>query len=190
MTSGTVSYNTQHVQVGLVGATPTFVDVPGSVDWEPTISASPTPVKADGTTYYTAYASPDLSGDLTWIDGNSAVLGIINGGTVSSSGTAGTVIDRYEQPGVFVPTDFIISKWEPNVDRGHNPDVAGLRTTTPHTSASPASKSGGQESTGMWTASTNATPVGDDPLIIYEWMATAPVFTAGVMPVNLTAPAS
>lgn len=184
-----VGYNLNHLQVAPKGASPTFIDVPGSVSWEPSITADSEDVKADGQTYVTVYSAPVGEGDMTWIDFRPDVLATINGGEVSTSGTGPTEITRYEQKGSFTPVPFIIADWVPNQDKNHDSAVAGVRTTVPNATAEPASRSSGQESTQEWTASTKFTPDANDVLIIYEALASEPEFTTGVMSVNLTAPA-
>jgi hypothetical protein len=182
-----VGRNLSHVQVGAVGASPTYLDVPGILTWDPTISTDTEPVQADGTTYFTSYAAPAGEGDFTFIDFDENVVAVINGGTVSSSGVTPNVIDRYEQPGTYAAPPFITSDWVPNADQFHD-TRAGMRTTAPNCTATPVSRSSGQDTTFEWTASTSFSPDENDVMLIYELLETGPVFTAGVMPVNVEAP--
>lgn len=183
----TVTYNLNHVQVSAIETTRTWVDVPGTTNWEPSVTTDSEDILADGGVYATAYSAPVGEGDLTWIDANLAVLALINGGIVSSSGTGAMAIERYEVPAQYVAVPFSISGWEPNIAKDKDPS-AGLRTTAPIVTAGVASKSSGQESTGEWTAETRFRGGPTTPMLIYELLASTPVFTAGVMPVNLTAP--
>lgn len=182
-----VTYNLNHVQVSAIEATRTWVDVPGSMSWEPTIETDSEDILADGGVYATAYSAPVGEGDLMWVDIDPAVLALINGGEVSSSGTGAGAIERYEVPYQYVAVPFSLSGWEPNVARDKDPS-AGLRTTAPVATAAPASKSSGQESVGEWTAVTKFRGSEGTPMLVYELLASDPVFTAGVMPVNLVAP--
>lgn len=178
-----VGYSLHHLQGAPVEASPTWIDIPGITTWEPSITADSTPVKADGQTYVTAYASPEGSGNLTFIDANLGVFALLNGGTVSSSGTGPTEIERYEQPGQYVPVPFSLSDWVPNIDRGHDPDVAGMRTTVPNATAAPVTRTSGQETIFEWTAATTFYGIDPDPMIIYEKLATAPTFALEVFTV-------
>lgn len=182
-----VGRNLSHVQVGAVGASPTYLDVPGILTWDPTITTDTEPVQADGSTYYTAYSAPSGEGDFAFIDFDENVVAAINGGTVSSSGATPNVIDRYEQPGTYTAPPFITSDWVPNVDQFHDAR-AGMRTTAPNCTATPVSRSSGQDTTFEWTASTSFAADDNDVMLIYELLETEPVFTAGVMPVNVTDP--
>lgn len=183
-----VGYNTNHVQVGPKEATPTFVDVPGAISWDPTITTDKDPIRGDGQVYVTAYGAPEGEGDLTWLGFAPDVLATINGGEVSTSGTGDTEITRYEQPGTYTAPPFIIADWVPNIDKSHAPDVAGIRTTVTNATAEPASRGSGQETAVEWTASTSFSPDENNVLIIYEELATEPTFTNGVMPVNVEKP--
>ena len=182
-----VGRNLAHVQVAAVAAEPTWLDVPGILTWDPSISTDTEPVQADGQTYYTAYAAPSGEGDFVFIDFNEDVVAVINGGTVSSSGTTPDVIDRYEQPGTYTAPPFATSDWVPNVDQFHD-DRAGMRTTAPNCTATPVSRSSGQDTTFEWTATTSFSADENDVMLIYELLETAPTFTAGVIPVNLEDP--
>ena len=184
-----VGYNLNHLQVAPRSETPTFVDVPGAVSWEPSISSDTDDVRADGQVYMTVYSAPVGEGSMTWVDFRPDVLAVINGGDVSTSGTGATEIIRYEQLGSYVPVPFIMADWVPNQDQTHDANVAGVRTTVPNATASPASRNSGQETTLEWTAETRFTAVDNtSPLIIYESLASEPTFTGGVFDVNLEAP--
>ncbi len=186
-----VGYNLNHLQVAPVPATgaPVFVDVAGVVSWEPSITTENEEVLADGQVYLTAYGAPAGEGDFVFIDSRFAVLGVVNGGMASSSGTGATKIDRYEQPGQYTAPPFIMSDWVPNIDLTHSPLVAGMRTTVPNATAEVATRTSGQQTVFEWTAATRFTAPATGPMIIYEQLATEPTFTGGVTDVNLTAPA-
>lgn len=187
--TGSVGYNQNHIQVGILGgADEEWLDGSGAQAWSPAITADSTDIMGDGVNYVTAYGSPVGEGDFSLIDPTAALFAACNGGVVSSSGTGATAIERYEQPGTYVAPPFALSDWVPNIDRVHNPDTAGMRTTAPNCTAQPFTKSSGQETTVEWTAATKFTPDANDQLIIYEWLASEPIFTDGVMPVNIERP--
>lgn len=178
-----VGYNLTHLQVAAKQAVPTYIDVPGAMSWEPAITADTEEIRADGAVYTTAYSAPSGEGDLTFIDMKSNVVVVINGGVVSTSGTAPNTITRYEQQGTYVPPAFIIADWVPNIDRGHDPNVAGMRTSVPNATSAPVTRTSGQETAFEWTAATRFTAASTTaPMIIYEWLETAPTFTGGVIP--------
>lgn len=185
-----VGRNLSHVQAAAVEETPTWLDIPGVITWDPSITTDTEPVQADGTTYYTAYSAPAGEGDLTFIDFDENVVALINGGTVSSSGTTPNVIDRYEQPGDYTAPAFSLCDWVPNVDQFHD-DRAGMRTTAPNCTATPVSRSSGQDTTFEWTATTSFAADANGVLLIYELLETAPTFSNGIMSPapNLEAPA-
>lgn len=185
-----VIYNQTHAQAALQGASPTFVDIAGFVSSEPELSSDPEDIMADGTVYAVAWGILTAESEITFVDDRGAVRSMLNGGTVSTSGTGATAITRYEAPAQFLPPPIILSDYAPNIDRTHSPDVAGIRTTLPNASAGPIAKSGGQESTSELTSTIKfaSTATGGAPMII-EYLASDPTFTGGVMPTNLVAPA-
>lgn len=185
-----VGRNLTHVEVAAVGASPTWINVPGVLTWDPSISTDTEPVQADGSTYYTAYAAPSGEGDLTFIDFDENVVALINGGTVSTSGVTPDVIDRYEQPGSYTAPAFMMADWVPNADTFHDAR-AGMRTIVGNATATPVSRSSGQDSQFEWTAATSFAADANGNLIVYELMETSPVLTSGVMvpAPNVDAPA-
>lgn len=185
-----VIYNQRHAQAALQGTTPTYVDIPGLVSTEPEISSDSEDIMADGTVYAVAWGILTAECELTFIDDVGAVRALLNGGTVTTSGTGATAITRYEAPAAFLPPPIILSEYSPNIDRAHSPAIAGVRTTFPNASAGPIAKSGGQESTAELTSTIKfaATATGGSPMIV-EYLASEPTFTNGVMPVNLVPPA-
>ena len=184
-----VVYNQTHVQAGLQATTPTYVDIPGAVSNEPQMSADPEDILGDGGVYAVAWGIMTAESELTFVDDVGAVRALLNGGTVSTSGTGATAITRYEAPAVFNPPGIILVDYAPNIDKVHRPTVAGIRTTLPNATAGPISKSGGQESTAELTSTIKFAPTasGGAPMII-EYLASEPAFTGGVIPTNLTAP--
>lgn len=184
-----VANNITHAQVAPKTVTPVFVDVPGATTLDVSFTDNSTDINADGMVYVTAYDAPVGQFNLGWVDDNFPVQVTINGGTSSSTGTAGTKIDRYEQPGTYVAPAFVAASLEPNIDKIHDALVAAFRITIPNATAALAQKSSGQNSTHEWSAACKFKADGSGPLIIYEKLATAPTFTSGVMGVNLTPPA-
>lgn len=181
MANGSVGYSLTHLQLGTTVATvTTWVDVPGSQTWEPSIDAPDEDIKADGQNYVTVYGAPIGSGNVTFIDGNLAVMAGFNGGTVATAGTGPTKIDTYKVYGSYVPPVFSLADWVPNVDKGHNPGIAGMRTVAPTVTAKPLTRSSGQESIVTWSADTKFVGVGTAPMLVYETLAAAPTMTSGV----------
>lgn len=186
---GTVHYNFEHGQVAsLVGGTAgTWMDVAGTIDLSPSITSSPNYLSADGQKKYVAYSAPEGSFDMSFAEADFALLAVINGGTASTSGTPGTnEIQRYEQPGTASNPPFAFSGYASNVNAGV--DAAGFRVTIPQATAGAASPTLGQETWGTWSTSGAFTATDDDVMIIYESLEAKPVFTSGVMPVNLVKP--
>jgi hypothetical protein len=175
-----IGRNLAHVQVAATGGTPTWLDVPGVLTWDPQITTDTEPVQADGTTYYTSYAAPTGEGDLTFIDFDEDVVALINGGTVSTSGTTPDVIDRYEQPGTYAAPSFSAADWVPNADTFHD-SRAGMSTIAPNCTATVVSRSSGQDTTFEWSCTVNFQPDDEDVMLVYQLFESAPTFTADVM---------
>jgi hypothetical protein len=176
-----VGRNLTHLQAAPVSGTPAWADVPGVLTWDPAITTDTDPVQADGSTYYTAYSAPVGEGDVVFIDFKPAVVAIFNGGTVSTSGTTPNVVTRYVQPAAYTAPPFMLADWVPNVDRFHDANTAGIRTIAPNCTATPVSRSSGQDTTFEWTCSTNFQADGTGRLLIYELLETAPTFPSGIM---------
>lgn len=184
-----VGYSLHHVQAASLGEDPlVWVDVPGAVNWEPSVSADTENIMADGVVYAQPRGNRVGEGDLTWIDDILALRAMFNGGEVSTSGTTPQVIERYEMFGESVAPPFALSDWVPNVDKIHDPTVAGTRTTAPSVTAGPVTRTSGQESTQELTAATSFLQDANGVMEIVEKLESSPVFTDGVMPVNMTAP--
>lgn len=186
--AGTVHYNLEHAQVATLATTPTWLDIPGSIDFTPTITSNANYLAADGSKPYVAYSAPEGSFDLSFAEADFAMLAVINGGTASTSGTTPAVIERYEQPGTAKNPAFALSGYATNVNSGV--DRAGFRVTIPNAKAGVAAPTFGQETWGTWKTSGAMAADKNDVLVIYEKMETKPTFTLGVMPVLLTKPAS
>jgi hypothetical protein len=185
-----VTYNLEHAQVAPVAATPTYLDVPGVITMDVSISSSSNYLAADGGKYAVAWSAPEGSGTLSFGESDFAVLAVINGGTASSSGITPAVIDRYEQPGTVSNPSFILVGYAKNVKPADGADArAGFRVTVPRASAAPASMSMGQETWGEWSADLAFVADDNDVMVIYEMLETAPTFTNGVTTTNLVAPA-
>lgn len=184
--AGTVHYNLEHAQVAALGTTPTWLDVPGSIDLGISITSNANYLAADGSKPYVAYSAPEGSFDLSFAEADFAMLAVINGGTASTSGTTPAIIERYEQPGTAKNPSFALSGYASNVNGGV--DRAGFRVTLPNAKAGVASPTFGQETWGTWSTSGAMAADENDVMVIYEKLETAPTFTAGVMPVNLVKP--
>lgn len=183
-----LTYNLEHNEVGPTkNAT---VDVAGAITMTLSIASSPAYLNADAGKYAVAWSAPEGSGSLTFAESDDDVLAVINGGRLSTSGTAGTLINRYEQPGTATNPQFLISGFARNMSPTTRTAFPAFRITVPAASASPATMSMGQETWGEWTANLGFVADGNNTLIIYEHMASVPVLTAGVMgaTINLTPP--
>ena len=183
----TVGYNLKHGQIAARGATPTYIDLPYVMTVDATISQDSEKMSADGAKVVTAYSAPEGSGSLTMGQRSLAVTALMTGGTVSTSGTAPATISRLEVKGSSQPPALIGSFWIPNIDG--NLTSAGLRVTLPNVKFSVPSQTFDQETWAEISADMSFDPDANDVLIIYEELTTAPVFTAGVMPTNVVAPA-
>lgn len=181
--AGTVTYNLEHAQVALVGASPTYLDVPGVTTLDATVSSSVSYMSADGAKKYAAWSAPEGSGSLGFAEADFGVLAVINGGTESTTGTTPAIVDRYVQPGTQVVTQFILAGYGSNVNA--SADRAGFRVIIPNASAAPASMAMGQETWGEWTADLAFTPDDSDNLVIYELLETAPTYTDDVFTVTI-----
>lgn len=180
------AYNLQHLQVAAAGASPTYSDVNYATTFEPTITQDSETLNADGRKAIIVQGAPEGGGTIGFASAELDTIAIMTGGTVSTSGTAGTLIDRLEFKGSTVAPTVIYSAWLPNVDP--NSDMAGLRVTLPAATTSVPSVQFGQETWSEFSADIGFVANDDDVMMIWESVATAPTFTNGVMPVNLTAP--
>jgi len=179
-------YNLNHFQVAPKSGSPVFKDVNYATEWEFPISQDSEILRADGKAAVTAQGAPEGGGSIGFASIDLATMAVMTGGELSESGTAGTRITRMEVPANFNPPALIGVGWIPNVDG--NSTSAGLRVTLPNMKLTFPSGSFGQES---WSEmSADQTFVGDanDVMLIFEEMATAPVFTSGVIPTNLAPP--
>lgn len=180
-------YNLQHLQVAPKTVTPVYKDILYSTTFEFPISQDSETLSADGTKAVTAQGAPEGGGSIGFASIDLATMAVMTGGATSESGTAGTRITRLEIPANYSPPAVIVVGWIPNVDG--NSTSAGLRVTIPNAKLTMPSGTFGQES---WSEmSSDLSYVGDSngKMLIWEELATAPVFTAGVIPTNLVAPA-
>jgi hypothetical protein len=176
--AGTVTYNLEHAQVALTGASPTFLDVPGVTTMGATISSSVSYFAGDGAKKYAAWSAPEGGGNIGFAEADFAVLEVINGGEASTTGTTPAIVERYVPSWSASRPAFILVGYGSNVNP--NADRAGFRIILPNASAAPSTIAMGQETWGEWTADLAITPDEDDQPIIYEKLETAPTFTNGV----------
>lgn len=179
-----VGRNLVHLQVAPTGASPTYLDVPGVMTWDPTINTDTEAVQADGSTYYTAYSAPEGEGDMVFIDFDPDVVAILNGGSIALTGTTPNQVRRYTQTGTYTAPSFIIADWVPNADKFHD-TWAGIRTIAPNVTATPVSRASGQDTTFEWTCSTSFKADGTNRLLMYELLESDPAMTGGLMAVTL-----
>ncbi|MDQ3541388.1 MAG: hypothetical protein M3440_11935 [Chloroflexota bacterium] len=179
-------YNLTHLQVAAKVATPVYSDINYATNFEPTIEQDSETMNADGKKAVVAQGAPEGGGSIGFGSLNLATMGVMTGGTVSSSGTGGTAITRLEIKGTYSPPALVLVAWLPNVDG--NETSAGVRITLPNAKLTMPSASFGQETWSEFSA--DLTFVADTPgnMLIWEDLATAPTFTAGVIPTNITPP--
>lgn len=184
--AGTTGYNLTHLQVAAKGASPVYKDILYATTAEFPISQDKDVFRADGSAVVTAWSAPSGDGSIGFGSADLDTIAVMTGGTKSTTGSAGTAIDRLEIKGNTTPTAVIFVAWIPNVDG--NSTQAGLRITIPNASASVPSTSYAQESWTEFSSDVGFNPDENGNLLIWESLATAPTFTSGVIPTNLTAP--
>ncbi len=186
--ASTFHYNLQHAQVmSLVGTGNSWLDIPGVTTLTPSASSSPTFFSADGEKKYVAYPAAEWSLSYGFAEGDFALLAVINGGEVSTSGTPGTdEIQRYEQPAAAANPPFALSGYAPNINDAVK--MAGFRVTFPQVKSAPAFPAMGQETWGEWTGEGALSPDTNGIAVIYETLEAEPTFTNGVYAPNLEAP--
>ena len=184
---GAVLYNLKHLQVAPKTVTPTYTDLLYAIDFDASISQDNEKLRADAAAVVTAYGAPEGAGSITFGYLDPVTLAILTGGTASTTGTAGTVIDRLEIMGDSNPPAIIVVMWAENVDG--NADSAGIRITLPNAKASVPSGTYGQESFANQSADLTFDPDENGVLMILEFPVTAPVFTGDTIPTNLEPPA-
>jgi hypothetical protein len=187
MPAGSVGYNLKHVQIGAVGVSPTYIDVPYAISIDPSIDQTADKLKADAATPVVAFGAAEGTGSMEWGLITPAVLALMTGGTASSTGTAGTVIDRLEVKGSLQPPSLIVVAWIPNVDGVQT--SAGIRLTLPNAKLSVPRGAFQQETFANRTSNLDYAPDANDNMQIWEFPVTAPTFSSGVIPTNLTPPA-
>lgn len=182
-----VGYNLDHLQIAPKGPTPTYKDLKYAITLDASISQDSNKLSADASKPVTAYSAPEGAGSISFGFMDPDTMAILTGGTSSTTGTGGTVIDRLEILGNTNPPSIIIVGWIPNVDG--NADSAGVRITLPNAKASVPSGTFDQETWANRDADLVFDPDENNVMMIYEFPVTAPVFTAGVIPTNLEPPA-
>lgn len=185
--AGATGYNLAHLQVAPKGASPTWKDVNYATTAEFPISQDSDTFRADASAVITAWSAPEGSGSIGFGSADLSTFAIFTGGTVSSSGAGAAAISRLEVKGNTTPTAVMLAAWIPNVDG--NSALAGIRVTLPNATVTVPSASYSQESWTEFDADVAFNPNENQDLIIFETLGTAPTFTSGVMPVNITAPA-
>lgn len=180
-------YNLNHLQAAANDGSPTYLDINYATTFEPTITQDSDTFKADGQTAITAQSAPEGGGSLGFGSYDTDTFGVLTGADVTTSGSGGTLIDRLEIPADYTAPSVILVAWIPNVDG--NSTSAGLRITVPNAKVNMPSTQFGQETWSEFTADFQFSADTNDVMLIFEDMATAPTFTAGVIPTNLTPPA-
>jgi hypothetical protein len=180
-------YNLNHLQAATNDGSPTYVDINYATTFEPTISQENDSFRADGQVVITAQGAPEGGGSIGFGSFDTDAFAVLTGGTASSSGSAGTLIDRLEIPADYTAPSVILVAWIPNVDG--NSTSAGLRITVPNAKVNMPSTQFGQETWSEFAADISFAADENDVMLIFEDMATAPTFTAGVIPTNLEPPA-
>ncbi len=177
-------YNLNHLQAATNDGTPAYIDINYAVSFEPTISQDSDSFNADGLVAITAQGAAEGGGSLSFGSFNTDSFAVLTGGTASTSGTGATLINRLVIPGNYSPPSVILVAWVPNVDG--NSTMAGLRITVPNAKVTMPSAGYGQETWTEFSADLSFAAAATGSMLIYEELQTAPVFTAGVIPTNLT----
>lgn len=184
---GMVGYNLDHVQIAPKSGSPTYTDLKYAMTMDASISQDSSKLSADASKPVTAYSAPEGAGNLTSGQWDADIMAIFTGGTASATGTGGTKIDRLEIKGNTNPPAIIVVGYLPNVDG--QTTLAGTRIILPNAKASVPSGTMDQETWATLSSDLVFDPDANNNLIIYEFLATAPTFTSGVIAANLTPPA-
>ncbi len=184
---GVTGYNLNHFQIAPKVTTPVYKDVNYAISWEFPIEQDSETLNADGKKAVSAEGAPEGGGSITFASADLSVIGVFTGGTASSSGAGATLINRLVVPGNYTAPATIGVGWIPNVDG--NSTSAGLRVTIPNAKYTMPSASFEQESWTEFSADQSFVANESNVMLIWEDLATAPTYTAGVIPTNLTAPA-
>ena len=185
--AGATGYNLNHLQGAPKGASPTFSDVNYATSGEFGIDQDSDTLRADGGSKVTAYGAREGTGSIGFASADLSTIAIMTGDEFSTSGTPGTDgIDRLEIKGSTTPPNLILAAWVPNVDG--NATAAGMRITVANGTLSVPSTSFEQESWTEFESDLSYVSNEDDIMLIWELLEVAPTYTAGVMPVNMTAP--
>jgi hypothetical protein len=181
------TYNLNHLQAATNDGSPTYVDINYAISFEPNITQENESFRADGAVVVTAQGAPEGALSLSFGSYDTDAFAVLTGGTSSSSGSAGTLIERLEIPADYSAPSVILVAWLPNVDG--NSTSAGLRITVPNAKVNMPSAAFGQQTWSEFSADGSFSADANDVMLIFEDLATAPTFTTGVIPTNLTAPA-
>jgi hypothetical protein len=178
-------YNLNHLQVAAKVTTPTYIDVKYATTFEPTITQDSDTFNADGAKVITATGAAEGGGSIGFGSFDTASFGVMTGGTTSTSGTGATLINKVKIPANYNPPAVILVAWIPNVDG--NSTMAGMRWTVPNAKLTMPSTQFGQETWSEFSADLSfVLDTTSNAMLIVEEMATAPVFTAGVIPTDLS----
>lgn len=180
-------YNLNHLQAATNDGSPTYEDINYATTFEPSITQESDSFRADGQVAITAQGAPEGAGSIGFGSYDTDTFAVLTGGDSSTSGSAGTLINRLEIPADYTAPSVILVGWIPNVDG--NSTMAGLRVTVPNAKVNMPSVQFGQETWSEFSADISFAADSNDVMLIYEEMATAPTFTSGVIPTNLTPPA-
>lgn len=187
MANQTTGYNLDHVQIAIITETPTWVDLPYAVTFDPTITQDNDILKADASSVITTYAAPEGSGSLEWARAETATLAILGGLTATSSGADPNTIDRLDYLGNTTPPAVHMCAWIKNIDG--NAVGAGMRITLQNAKASVPAMPTGQEQFTTLSSDLTFNPNASNVMMTLEFLQTAPTFTSKVIPVNLAPPA-
>lgn len=183
MANGATGYNLVHLQAAAKSATPTFSDINYATTAEFTIDQGNEYFRADGGVKVNAYGAREGSGSIGFGSADLQTIALISGDTFSTTGTGATLVDSLIVSGSTQPPSLILSAWIPNVDG--NSTSAGLQVSIPNAKVAMPSTSFEQESWTEFTADLAYSADENDTMQVWQSMATAPTFTAGVIPVNL-----
>lgn len=184
--AGATGYNLAHAQVAAKAASPVWKDINYARSADFPITQDSNVYRADAAAVITAFGAPTGDGSITFGSADLAMMAILTGGVVSSSGAGAAAIDRLEIKGNGTPPPIMLALWIPNVDG--NSTKAGIRVTVLNGRTTVPNASYDQESWTEFSSDVAFNPNENNDLLIYETLGTAPTFTAGVMPVNITAP--
>lgn len=182
-------YNLVHLQVAPKETEPTFKDINYAVSAEFTVEQDSEQFQADGANVMSAFSPREGTGSISFGSADLETIALMTGDVFSSSGTAGSAIDRLEFRGSTVPPSLVLSAYIPNVDG--NSAHAGMRITVPNAKLTVPNASYEQESWTEFESDVTFSPDANGVMLIWENLSTDPDvgMSGNVMPVNLVAPA-